>query len=458
MKIVAVGFLIVNFVQGNGLMASPLNQLQAGKIDVMNASVGMVPGGTTSRVRSERDGTVMQPGDFLSVGQTVASLDSAGFDAAPAINAALAAGNAVYLPKGTYSIQSPIVMPSGSRIYGSGPSTLLRIDGASTIGLSVSGMSDVDIADLSIAPGVDREADDVQLYHSTRVFLTNVRWLQTAFQSYTSLHIMGASDTHVINATMISSGTRGYGILVDGDSYASSRTHLTNIYTWGYLDGLKVNWSSGLFLDGGNYTHAYGAGISVAPDTAHRIYAVVASETVDNLRAHEVRAYSNLGHGWEFAGDGSITEVALTNSGGSQNGVSSGDQSYIGNGMYVSNPSLDGLSVTGSDFHSNMGNGLLFEQGRHITVTGNTIFNNSAYEKNGSNGITITAAASYISLMGNMIGSGGVTSTAANQGWGVYATSSDHLLAVGNALSGNNLGGLYSLTDGTNTNANNTTD
>ncbi|GAN97446.1 hypothetical protein Geu3261_0183_002 [Komagataeibacter europaeus NBRC 3261] len=388
----------------------------------------------------------------------IPALAGGNHDAAPVIHSALTAGQAVFLPCGTYSIRSTLEIPAGAQLHGAGYCTVLRIDSTGDVGLLANAATDVDIRNLSIMDGVTRHADDVRLYHTRGVSLSGVWVRQTAHAASISLHLMGVLDTRMDNVTLISDGIAGYGILLDGDAGGTNGTYLTNVSTQGYLSGLRVNWAGSTFLDGGRYTGAYGAGISVAPDSAHLIYGGIHAEAVDTFRATGIHVSGNQGDGMELVGDAPVTKIRLTGIESSGNGISRGDQSYMGNGLYVANASVNGLLVQGDDFHSNYGNGLLVENGKNIIVSGNTILNNSVMESRGSNGVTIGGNVSRMTLQDNVIGTDAMQAMAANQAWGVYSLSVNYITVVGNRLHGNGTGNFYILPGGLVTNTHNVTD
>lgn len=399
---------------------------------------------------------LLTPVAFLSRNQNKADLLAGNMNAAPAINAMLAAG-AGFLPCGTYRLDGTVTVAHS--FQGEGKECVAIVSGAAS-------------GDMLFVPG---SAFDVQM--------TNFTLRRTAAQTGgAGIHINGARGTVVrdldtagtaanFNDIVLLDGKANTTIISDFNMVGASNacihmtgagkadlvleTHIKDGVVAGCNDGVLIENGSGLYLDNTDSLEARNSGFR---------FAVGSSQLFYGASMKSVYADSGRGPGFDFgcsvsdAGScGPINHVALSGdwwAGGSGLASRKGDANLPSAGLRTINPQLNGLIMEGGIVRANGGHGIELDAGGNINIANTQVFNNNFWNVDAAYaGIFVAYSVADVTIQGCRVGPGGVDRTplqgnASNhQRYGFIRTrppangTPGNLIVSGCNLTGNTLGG-----------------
>lgn len=374
--------------------------------------------------------TINQLTPYLAVGQTLAGLVTAAFDAAPVINAALAAGVSVQLPCGTYTIGGPLtaVARDGARLVGTEGCTVFNIAFAAGDVIHLTGhfqtVRDIAFnATVSHTSGAGVHQDKTSFNVMDRLAFYGL-WSTDAM-------LMDGSNTTFINDFNCSNGPLfqissfrpgGACIHVVGNAV---EVHIKHGLAARFDAGIRVSYGSGVYAEGVDALQN-GHGVLFDPG---------AGQSVFGIQMTNVLGDTSYADNWLFSGTGPISDVQLANCWASSSGT--------GNGMALTNPTLDGLHISNSLFLGNWGDGLNIVTGKNIVVSGSAAEYNNVTNASAGNGFHLQAGVSRVTMTGNRAGLGGTYSYVGGvtnhqlAGISVEAGAGDYLTFTGNNLVGN---------------------
>lgn len=337
--------------------------------------------------------------DFVSVLDWCAP----GADIGAAINAMFAAGiNAVYLPSGTYTLTTTIVMTQNHQsIRGAGQSTIINVAVPNGPGISAVFLSDLILSELTFQPTINLTSPVISWQNTFRCFMTHVVMEEGPGLLNGGVVLLAANDTHITDCEFHTNAQYGYGIhIAPFNNSRCEDTYITNVNINGFENGMYIEWSSGLYLSGMDVLSAANQGIYFNPALAYEC---------DGTRASRVLCDSCTGSGWTFGGVGAITETCLTNCWGSTNGSTQGSGSDA-DGLYISNPNVNNLVIVGFEAHRNTANGIGIEAGTNISIVGGSLFNNgvNGTSSNVFYGLIIDTNAKNVTVGKCIGGTGGI--------------------------------------------------
>jgi len=405
---------------------------------------------TMARTTAERDMTDAQPQDFLQQGQFLSDLRHRKIDVGAVINRAFAAGaQRVRIPCGDYLITTTIKVSDRQTLMGDGMCTALFASGSEGDVIDAKG-SFATIRDIRLVNAHTKSGGAViaanQTFHLVIEHI-DIDSIDVDTTWWNGIALYGANDTH-INDSEIRPGGRNAAVQLSGtpetgrseDSYISH----TNINGW--KTNLELSWSSGAYLSNMDVLSAKGSGVLFDPSS---------SQEVDGTRAVQVLSDSNEREGWFFAGVGAITETNLSNCWSATNGYLP-NSSKVANsvdGLLVSNERVDNLTISGSEFHSNTGNGININVGKNIIIMGNSLFMNGVagaaalpdliQEKREYDGILIEKGASHVLINSNIGGYGGIKNTEdVNHQRFLIENRSKNYISISSNIGNRNWGGV----------------
>jgi hypothetical protein len=377
-------------------------------------------GSTTARTLENRFADVVNVKDFGATGNGVA-------DDTAAIQAAVNNGGEVFFPKGTYLV-SGITIPSNTKLQGVGRSSVISFSQAGTVGITISGRNEVDVFDLCFQDGATRTTDSILVYNSSNITFFHCNWLQSGGQ-YISIHIKSCDKVILQDCTAFSNGNVGYACLVDGDTTRSNNITFDALNTYGYYNGVQVRWANVVHTVDSYFTNAGGAGFSVNPSNARSIYGLTINEIVSKVVFENTSFQSNSGAGFELVNNGTINNVALSNSCSLTN---NGDSSSNSSGFYVSNSNASLISCS-AQINNNWASGVMLERGTNISFIGALISNNARGGM--GNGVDIISGVTYVTFNGCSIScqTGPPTS---GQNYGINSTANAKFVIIANQFVG----------------------
>lgn len=386
----------------------------AGKMNADGAVVAR--GATAARRAADRAADRRGPADYLQPGQTEAGLISGAFDAAPAINAALATGFAV-LPCGTYQLNTPLSLPNiPTGLQGAYPGCV-TVNVAFPAGdavLVTAARSEID--DIKFVGTVARTSGAIiHMQNSYAVTLRNLAFEGTRFRD---VLVDGANTTKILDSDF-RPGAADACITLTGAAMQAIDTFIsrTNLAECNF--GIYINHASGVYLNDMDIVASNSAAVMIGPVAAQ-------NQNVNAVRANDVLADTTRnGQGWQITADGNVSEIHLSNSWGAGSGQQA-DGSFRAPyaGLYAANPNLDGMIVTSFYAHHNGGQGIEIEAGHHIKLVSPMTCMNGALASNTYDGIVIGAAANFVTIndptsgeCGYMLGTAKLTN---QQRWGLF--------------------------------------
>lgn len=377
-------------------------------------------GSTTARTLESRFADVVNVKDFGAVGNGVK-------DDTEAIQTAINNGGEIFFPKGTYLV-SGITIPSNTKLQGIGRGSVILFSQAATIGITISGVNGVDVFDLCFQDGAARTVDSILVYKSSNIIFFHCNWLQAGGQ-YISVHIKSCDKVILQDCTAFSNGDVGYACLVDGDTIRSSNITFDALNTYGYYNGVQVRWATVVHAVDCYFTNAGGAGFSVNPSNARSIYGLTINEIVSKVVFENTSFQSNSGAGFELVNNGTINNVALSNSCSLTN---NGNSSSNSSGFYVSNSNASLISCS-AQINNNWASGVMLERGSNISFTGALISNNARGGM--GNGVDIISGVTYVTFNGCSIScqTGPPTS---GQNYGINSTANVKFVIIANQFVG----------------------
>ena len=381
---------------------------------------------------------------YLAAGQTVAGLTSAAFDAAPAINAALAAGVSLQLPCGVYSIGAPlaVVARDGARLAGTEGCTVFNVAFAAGDVIHLTGHFQT-VRDIAFNATVSHTSGAAVHQDKTS---SNVMDRLTFYGLWsTDAMLMDGSNTTFINDFNCSNGP-----LFQVSSFragsacihvigAALEVHIKHGLAARFDNGIRITHGSGVYVEGVDAVQN-GVGIRFDPSVA-------LAQSVFGVLMTNVLGDTSYADNWLLAGDGPITDVQLSNLWASSSSFSSG--------FSVTNAAVDGLHISNGLFLGNAGDGLNIVAGKNIVVTGSGAeFNNISNGTAGS-GFHLHGGVSRVTISGSRAGIGGSYTNTAGvvnhqiAGIQVDAGAGDYLVFTGNNVVGNINAGMTIAATGT---------
>ena len=404
-------------------------------------------GAMSLRTNSERNGTTLQPQDYLGTGGTPADLIAGRIDAGKVINAMISGGvRAIHIPCGVYQFTTGIRLINNVTISGDGACVILSDQILSGDLIAGSSVQYTQVHDLTIQADVAKTSGSSIYYkNSFENRVHDVLFTNGSGKHWTNITLDGANSTHIDRVT--GRGGSHDGLAITGTDKRSEDTYFSSSGFNGYGGAaLHVTWSSGLYLNSLDLLGSTQGGVVIDPDGSK-------GQEVDGLRGTSVLSDSNLGPGWSLIGSGLITEFNLTNSWGSTNGYRPGSLDMVGQpvaGFLVLNPNANNVTVASSEFHMNSGTGVDIQAGTHVVINGNTVFMNSTGKPGAFPGINIGQTPNYVTVTGNQTGLGGEAQsnlTKSVQSYGIISAQpvsdgSHYAVFLGNIATGNMQGGF----------------
>jgi hypothetical protein len=390
-KVAAANGQITNpIITGGSLSNSAISGGSVTGADISQSGV-MASGASRQRSAADRASDVRTPADFLAFGQTEASLRGEGMDAAPAISAGLAKGN-VFLPCGSYRIDSPIVFPTTpAMLDGAAPGCVtLAITYPSGDVVSSIQSSRSEISNIRFVGRVARTTGAVLRLKGTYGFtVRNVSFDGSRFQDVV---LEGANTTKILDSDF-RPGATDTCLTLSGTGAQTVDTFVSRTNLAGCGFGVYMNNASGVYLDNMDILASQVNAVLIGP-------ALNQQQNVNAVRAYNVLADTTIGgHGWRITANGPVTDIHLTSawaSGSGQQADGTFPTAYAG--FYSDNPNLDGLMLTSFYGHRNGGQAIDIEAGQHIKLISPMACMNSVTAANTYDGITIGVAASFVTI------------------------------------------------------------
>ena len=374
--------------------------------------------------------TINQLTPYLAVGQTLAGLVTAAFDAVPVINAALAAGVSVQLPCGTYTIGGPLtaVARDGARLVGTEGCTVFNIAFAAGDVINLTGhfqtVRDIAFnATVSHTSGAGVHQDKTSFNVMDRLAFYGL-WSTDAM-------LMDGSNTTFINDFNCSNGPLfqasafqpgGACIHVVGNAV---EVHIKHGLAARFDAGIRVTYGSGVYAEGVDALQN-GHGVLFDPGAGQSVFGVLMTNVLGD---------TSYADNWLLAGDGPITDVQLANSWSSS--------SSTGSGLTVTNAATNGLFLGNFLMLGNYGDGMNIVAGSNIAVTGGGAEYNNITNASAGSGYHLHAGVSKMSITGARAGASGTYSNVSGvinhqvTGIQVDTGGGDYLSFTGNVLVGN---------------------
>lgn len=383
----------------------------------VSAAVSVAVGGTATRTNAERHGTALQPQDFLANGQTAAQLISGQIDAEPAIAAAIAAGNAVTLPCGTYRIDEPFPVwaQDGLRLSGAATSCVtLNINFSVTDGsynlFYLKGHYQT-ISDLTLNATKGWSAGSMIYLWET--FGDVIHHIQVTGPFWNGIYLYGANNTHIGNFSFrppyLSSVSipnpqngaayaGGAAIVLDGDAVNAAPSidiYLSEGNIAQYQFGIQYIYASGIFENGLDI---------VGTQQAH-LFTPGNGENVNGFQGVNVLGDTSYGPNWHFTGSGGVYEFMCSTCWASS--------SYSDSGVVVDNPNVSQINFENSTSVNNSKYGVYIAGGRNIGWVGGAIEMNNTQlgSTSAASDVYLSAAfgtLDWIRLQNVFIGQGGI--------------------------------------------------
>jgi len=395
-KVSAANGQLTNPTITGAIMSNPaitggaINGGAANGTDMSQSNV-MASGATRQRSAADRASDVRTPADFLASGQTEASLRGEGMDAAPAISAGLAKGN-VFLPCGSYRIDTPIVFPTTPAMLDGAAPGCVTLAVTYPIGDVVSSIqsSRSEISNIRFVGRVTRTNGAILRLKGTYGFtVRNVSFDGSRFQDVV---LEGTNTTKIIDSDF-RPGTGDACITLSGTGAQAVDTFVSRTNLAGCGFGIYMNNASGVYLDNMDILASRTNAVLIGPVLSQ-------GQNVNAVRANNILADTTVGgHGWRITSDAPVTELHLSNSWASGSGQQAdGTFPTAYAGFYADNPNLDGAILTGFYGHRNGGQAIDIEAGQHIKLVSPMACMNSVTAANTFDGITIGAAASFVTI------------------------------------------------------------
>lgn len=416
--------------------ARPL-AVEAGKMDASGSYTARM--GTAARTGPNRAVDRIGPADFLAAGQTKAGLTSAAFNASPSINAALATGSAV-LPCGTYLISTPLTLPTGpTRLQGTYPGCVTVNVGFPTgDAILVKATSRSEIDDILFVGTVARTSGAI--IHIQGGYGTVIRNVGFDGSRFRDVLVDGANTTRIMDSDFRPGATSGC-ITLTGTAIQAVDTFVSRTNLAGCRFGIYINHASGVYLNDMDIVSSTTNAVLIVPDAAQ-------NQNVDAVRANNVLADTTKnGHGWQISGDGTVSEIHLSNSWGSGSGNQpDGSFNAAYAGLYANNPNLSGMILTSFYAHHNGGQGINIESGQFIKLVSPMTCMNGVFADNTYDGIVVGANTNFVTVSDPTSGECGYMRNAGGfrnkQRWGLFINNTNSTLLTGQFVS--LIGGQYS--------------
>ena len=335
----------------------------------------------------------------------------------------------VYFPSGIYLTAGNMITANGITILGDGP-------GSSFIKSSSAGGNTITIGSQSA--------------QTSRTAVKQVGFLTAQAQT-------GGAHIEVINAfsttisdIYVASGFSG--INVDSSmTVGQSICKINNFEIQGCAFGIQLGVLSpnvgviDIHLSNGtigpsntgivlqNASGIYANNIDIVGGVDGLLFDPSGKQSVNSCFFSQVLADSSSGVGWNLAGSSNLSEIILTACWGS---------SCKQNGLYVTNPTMNGLTIANGNFHRNGQFGILLNSGTNHQIIGNMVFSNSTTAKGSYHGIAVGAGVSGFQIVGNVSGQGGFSADSGgsnNQGYGILVSggNSNSYIIQNNRCPGN---------------------
>jgi hypothetical protein len=391
---------------------------------IVTGQAATAAGGTYARSLANHFSDFPSPADFLSAGQTEDQLLTGKIDAAPAINAAIAAKGMANLKCGTYVIASTITLVAdGNAIIGPTARCVVLYDTRITgdtilVGNGTVIPHNVTIAGVAIYAGAAKTADwALRVVNAWNFQAHNFLIAGTYFGGVSLEGNNGGPPGFGYRLTDFEIQTASGAPCLSVSKFAQDVYLLNGLI--GTAPGASCSTGIDLHSVGGFYATqidvlgASGTGMLINPSAAR-------NENVFAVYLTHVLSDTSQGDNIAFAGDGPINEVHM--------GTVWASSSQHGHGVVNSNASLDGLVASDLETIGNNQDGILLSAGKNIQFLGvRSIMNNVSNAGNYS-GISITAG-DQITITGAKLGGGGVYTAAINAGAGPASTP-PHVPAV----------------------------
>lgn len=358
-----------------------------------------------------------------------------------AIDSLASTGGKVYLPKGNYLVSAAIELYSnyvsivGDGEYATDIKTTSATDNVIEIGDGATAVANCWVENMAVNSTVAKTA-------GAGILLQNH-------------HFCGVKrvrqDTNLHDGILVEGGASQFGTYLQdlelntgtnvalrlGASLTAKDTYISNIIIGGELGarGIEIQQASGVFATNIDIL-TRDIGIKITPG---------ASEVARNMFFTNVLADTCTSDGWQFIGAGEISQVNMTNCWSASNGKTAGDA-----GVSFNNADTDGVTISGMTVINNGGNGIELIQGTNISIVGGSQIYFNDTDAAGAHGIEIAANVSGWTISGNRIGQGGQFA-GNNQDYGVFINtgSSDEYIITDNDLTGNSIGAINSIANGT---------
>ena len=374
-------------------------------------------GATSLRTNAERNGTALQPQDFLADGQTAAQLTSGQIDAQPAIAAAIAAGTAVTLPCGTYLINEPFPVWAydGLRLSGAATSCVtLNInfsgtDGSHNLFYLKGHYQTISNLTLNAIRGWSAGA----MIYAWETFGDVISNIQVTGPFWNGIYLYAANNTHISNFNFrppyLSSVAipnpqngaayaGGAAIVLDGDAVnaaPSIDTYLSEGNIAQYQYGIEYIYASGIFENG----------IDIVGTQQAHLFTPRSGENVNGFQGVNVLGDTSYGPNWHFTGLGGIYEFMCS--------VCWASSSYSESGVVFDNANVSQINFENSTSLNNSKYGVYIAGGVNIGWVGGAIeMNNTQLGSNADVSDVYLSADSgkldWIRFQNAFIGRGGI--------------------------------------------------
>lgn len=381
----------------NGVLTNPA--ITGGSITGVDVSgaPATASGALSSRSLSSRAADMLTPADFLSSGQTEASLRGEGMDAAPSITQALAKG-AAFLPCGRYRLDTPIVYPSTpALLQGMSPACVtVAINFAAGDVVTSSSTSRSEIANVVFAGRVPRTSGAVVKLTGTYGFtLRNVGFDGYRFQD---IVLNGANTTKILDGDH-RPGTSDVCVTLTGTSVQAVDTFIRATNLAGCRIGLHLDNASGVYLSDMDILASQTNAVLINP-------AASLNQNVNAVRARNILADTTVGGaGFLITGDGPVSEIHLESAWASGSGqTANGTFPTPYPGLLANNPNLDGMTLANFYGHHNAGQAIDIEAGQHIKLTSPMACMNGVTASNQYDGIVVGEGVSFITISDHTVG------------------------------------------------------
>ncbi|MFT9399806.1 hypothetical protein [Acetobacter sp.] len=384
----------------------------------VSAAVSQADRGTVSRTNSERQGTTLQPQDFLSAGQTAAQLTSGQIDAEPAIAAAVAAGRAVTLPCGNYRLDEPFPdwSTDGVRLSGMNMQCVTlnvnyTINNGSINVFHLSGHGQI-ISDMTL--NATQKMTAGCLIFEQYVSQNRIHDLIVTGPFYNGIYVYGSNNVHIdhiyarppfLNSETIPDAQKGPAyaggafITLDGDPDSGKiniDTYLSDLNIAQYTYGISYLYSSGVFENGIDVVGALNA----------HIFSPSAGRNVNGLQILNVLGDTSYGANWYFPNSGGgVYEFMCASCWASS--------SYSDAGIAILNPNVSQIHWVNSTAVNNSKSGIYISGGRNIGWSGGAIEMNNTKLGSTDDASDVylsdgNGTLDWISISGAFIGQGGI--------------------------------------------------